>query len=234
MLHNSSGLAVTRQEAAERLVAPFPIHLTLSRQAIDGWSQRPLTEPMSDDQMEAFVTQVKVYLEEVALPELIQTAYEQIVRYVPLTERTRKTTLSCKAGPWQGTASTASTAEDGIPPLKEESAMPLQRDDAAEVDCLRRFAEDSETLTHLRTLCHQWLQLPLLSSYVLSEDESRRYTEAMQRYHRLRKDMQAFAGHIEYLQKGCLNQMQAYAQKMPHLGTGHEPSNKEGEARVVS
>src|SRR5262245_64429495 len=106
MPHKSRGLAVSRQDEAERLVAPFPIHLTPSRTALDGWSQRPLTEQMSDDQMEAFATQVKVYLEEVALPELIQTAYEQIVSYVSLAERKMKTTLSCKAGLWQGTGPT--------------------------------------------------------------------------------------------------------------------------------
>lgn len=96
MPHHSGGLAVSRQDEAERWVAPFPIHLTLSRQAIDGWSQRPLTEQMSDDQMEAFATQVKVYLEEVALPELILTAYEQIVHYVSLAARTSKTPFSYK------------------------------------------------------------------------------------------------------------------------------------------
>jgi hypothetical protein len=110
--------------------------------------------------------------------------------------------------------------------------MPLQRDYAAEVDCVRRFAEDSDTLTRLRELCHQWLRLPLLASYVLSEDESRTYTEAMQRYHRLLKDMQAFAGDIEYLQKGFLRQRQAYAQKIPPPGAGQEPSQREDAAGI--
>jgi hypothetical protein len=96
MSHHSGGFPVSSREEAERLVALFSINLTISRQAIDEWSRRRLTEDMSDDQMQAFAAKVKVYLEEVALPELVQTAYEQIVNYVSRTERTRKKTLSGK------------------------------------------------------------------------------------------------------------------------------------------
>ena len=94
MPHNIGGLPVYSREGAERLGAPFPINLTISRQAIDEWSRRRLTEDMSDAQMEAFAAKLKLYLEEVALPELIQNAYEQIVKYVSRNERTRKITLS--------------------------------------------------------------------------------------------------------------------------------------------
>jgi hypothetical protein len=49
---------------------------------------------MSDDQMQAFAAKLKLSLEEVAFPELVQTAYEQIVNYVSVTDRTRKKALS--------------------------------------------------------------------------------------------------------------------------------------------
>ena len=111
--------------------------------------------------------------------------------------------------------------------------MPLKRDLVEDVACLRRCAEDICTLHHLGELSKQWLQLPLLSSHVLCEDESRTYTDAMQRYHRLRKEMTAFEGHIAYLQRVFLHQMQAYARKMPQLSEGNEPSKREEEAVVV-
>jgi hypothetical protein len=79
----------------------------------------------------------------------------------------------------------------------------------------------------------QWLQLPILSSHVLCEDASRTYTDAMQSYHRLIKEMTEFAGHLEYLQRVFLHQMQAYARKMPKLGEGNEPSKREDEAVVM-
>jgi hypothetical protein len=94
MPHYIGGLPVYSREEAERLVAPFPINLTMSRQAIDAWSHRRLTEDMSDDQMQAFAAKLKLSLEEVAFPELVQTAYEQIVNYVSVTDRTRKKALS--------------------------------------------------------------------------------------------------------------------------------------------
>ena len=111
--------------------------------------------------------------------------------------------------------------------------MSLERDHAEDVACVRRFAEDICTLNQLGELSTQWLRLPLLSSHVLCEDESRLYTEAMQRYHRLMKEMTAFEGHLESLQRVFLHQMQAYARKMPKLGEGNEPSKREDEAVVV-
>jgi hypothetical protein len=111
--------------------------------------------------------------------------------------------------------------------------MSLTRDHVEDVACLRRFAEDICTLHQLGELSKQWLQLPFLSSHVLCEDASRTYTEAMQRYHRLQKDMTAFAGHLEYLQRAFLSEMQAYARKIPNLGACREPSKKADEAGVV-
>jgi hypothetical protein len=111
--------------------------------------------------------------------------------------------------------------------------MPLTRDHAENVACVRRCAEDISTLHHLHALCQQWARLPLLSSHVLCEDESRTYTEAMQRYHRLMKEMTEFAGYLAYLQRAFLHQMQAHARKMPKLGECHEPSKREDEAGVV-
>jgi len=90
MPHNSGGLNTYSQEEADRLAAPFPINLTISRHAIDEWSQRRLTADMSDDQMEAFAAKITLYLEEIVLPELVQSVYEQIANYVSRTDRTRK------------------------------------------------------------------------------------------------------------------------------------------------
>ena len=112
--------------------------------------------------------------------------------------------------------------------------MPLTRDHAEDVACLRRFAEDMWTLHHLGELRTQWLRLPLLSSHVLCEDASRTYTEAMQRYHRLMKDMTAFEEHRAYLQRVFLHQMQAYARQMPTLGACHAQSTMADEAGVLS
>jgi hypothetical protein len=94
MPHHVGGLITSSQEAADRLAAPFPITLTLSRQAIDGWSQRRLTADLSDDQMAALVAQFKLYLEEVILPELVQSVYDHIGNYVSRTDRTRKRSLA--------------------------------------------------------------------------------------------------------------------------------------------
>jgi hypothetical protein len=111
--------------------------------------------------------------------------------------------------------------------------MPLKRDHVEDVACLRRCAEDICTLHQLGELSKQWLQLPILSSHVLCEDASRTYTEAMQRYHRLMKEMTEFEGHLAYLQRAFLHQMQAYARKMPKRGEGNEPSKREDEAVVI-
>jgi hypothetical protein len=55
----------------------------------------------------------------------------------------------------------------------------------------------------------------------------------MQRYHRLMKEMTEFEGHLAYLQRAFLHQMQAYARKMPKRGEGNEPSKREDEAVVI-
>ena len=121
MPHHIGGLPVYSREEAERLLAPFLINLTISRQAIDAWSRRRLTEDMSDDQMQAFAAKVKVSLEEVAFPELVQTAYEQIVNYVSIPARTRKPSpflegahslMQCESTQYQRTLDTIESSLD--------------------------------------------------------------------------------------------------------------------------
>jgi hypothetical protein len=93
---NIGGFIACRKEEADRLLVRFPITLDITRFPMDAWSHRRLTEDMSDDQMEAFAATLKLSLEAVALPELVQTASEQIVHYVSVTDRTRKKALPCK------------------------------------------------------------------------------------------------------------------------------------------
>lgn len=94
MPHNVGGLITSSQEEADRLAPPFPITLTISRQAIDGWSQRRLTADLSDDQMEAFAAQFKLYPEEIIFPELVQSVYDHLGNYISRTDRTRKKSLA--------------------------------------------------------------------------------------------------------------------------------------------
>jgi hypothetical protein len=90
--HIGGFIAYSKAEA-DRLLVRFPITREITRFTMDAWSHRRLTEDRSDDQMEAFAAKLKLSLEEVALPELVQTAYEQIVNHVSVTDRTRNKAL---------------------------------------------------------------------------------------------------------------------------------------------